>query len=81
MPTSSNTQRDSQEIPRTLEDAMKLLGLKDIPGLEDLDNPDPDLKRLFLEGLASYIQKKGLDWVKANRDTVMMGWEALLVTY
>ncbi|MDR0620792.1 MAG: hypothetical protein LBJ61_02795 [Deltaproteobacteria bacterium] len=81
MPTSSNTQKGSQEIPRTLEDAMKLLRLKEIPGIPDLSNPDPDLELDFLRGLARQIREKGLDWVKANRDTVMVGWEALLVAY
>jgi hypothetical protein len=81
MSTPSATRKDSPEIPKTLEEAMKLLGWEEIPGIEDPSHPDRDLEEDFLWGLANYIRKRGLDWVKANQDTVRWSWEALLVAY
>ncbi|MDR0621897.1 MAG: hypothetical protein LBJ61_08485 [Deltaproteobacteria bacterium] len=81
MPTSNNTQKDSPKIHLTLEDALELLGWTEIPGIEDLDNPDPVLKGIFLRTLESHLRKKGLDWVKTHKNQIMWEWEALLVVY
>jgi hypothetical protein len=59
-------QKDSSETPLTLEQGLKLLGLKKWP--EDWDY----LKlRIFLEGLASIFEREGATWVRFNRESIL----------
>jgi hypothetical protein len=58
--------KDSPEIPLTLEQGLKLLGLKKWP--EDWEF----LRlRIFLDGLTSIVEREGAAWVRFHRESVL----------
>ncbi|MDR3570053.1 MAG: hypothetical protein P4L43_18675 [Syntrophobacteraceae bacterium] len=56
----SNSPTTSQEARLTLEDALKLLDLTEVPG-------GPDYSGIFLGGTQRLLDSKGKDWVIKHR--------------
>lgn len=57
---SSNSLKDSQQTPLTLEHALSLLNLTELPGGNYLE-------AFFLKSTARLIAQNGEDWVRGNR--------------
>jgi hypothetical protein len=52
--------KTTEELPLTLEDALSLLEVKEVPG-------GPELSGLMIGGLQSFIERHGVDWVRQHR--------------
>ena len=65
--------KDSPEIPLTLEQGLKLLGLKKWP-----ENWEFLRLRIFLDGLASIVEREGATWVRFHRESILEELERLL---
>ncbi len=58
--------KDSSEIPLTMEQGLKLLGLEKWP--EDWDFLR---SRIFLDGLTSIVKREGAAWVRFHRESIL----------
>jgi hypothetical protein len=58
--SSSNSPKTSHETRLTLQDALKLLDLKEVPG-------GPEYSGIMIGGLERLIESKGKDWVIKHR--------------
>lgn len=56
----SNSPKTSPEPRLTLEDALKLLDLKEVPG-------GPEYSGIFLGGTQELLDSKGRDWIIKHR--------------
>ena len=68
-----STQKDFQETPLTLEHGLKLLGLKKWP-----ENWEFLRLRIFLDGLASIVNREGATWVRFHRESILEEFDRLL---
>jgi len=65
--------KDFSETPLTLEQGMKLLGLKKWPKDWELWKA-----RIFMDGLTSIVKREGQTWVRFNRESILEELERLL---
>jgi hypothetical protein len=65
--------KDFSETPLTLEQGMKLLGLKKWP-----ENWELWKAEIFLEGLTSIVKREGESWVRFHRESILEELEYLL---
>ena len=59
-------QKDFAEDPLTLEEGLKLLGLKKWPESWELWKVG-----IFLNGLAAIVKREGATWVRFNRESIL----------
>ena len=65
--------KDFPETPLTLEQGLKLLGLKKWPNDWELWKVG-----IFLDGLASIVKREGETWVRFHRESILEELEHLL---
>jgi len=58
--STSNSLKTSQETQLTLEDALNLLGLKEVPG-------GPEYSGIMIGGLQDLLNSMGRDWIIKHR--------------
>ena len=68
-----SVQKDFTEDPLTLEEGLKLLGLKKWPEGWELWKVG-----IFLNGLAAIVKREGATWVRFNRESILEELENLL---
>jgi len=70
-----SVRKDSPEAPLTLEQGLRLLGLKEWPEEWELWK-----LQLFVDGLASIIKREGEAWVRFNRGSILEELEHFMTT-
>ena len=68
-----SVRRDFSEIPLTVEQGLKLLGLKEWPQNWELWKVE-----IFVSALASIIQREGQTWVRFNRESILEEFEPIM---
>ncbi|MGO9021949.1 MAG: hypothetical protein ACLQVJ_26725 [Syntrophobacteraceae bacterium] len=66
-------QKDSPEAPLTLEQGLRLLGLKEWPEEWELWK-----LQIFVDGLASIVNREGATWVRFHRESILEELEHLM---
>jgi hypothetical protein len=69
-------QKGSTETELTLEQGLRLLGLKKWPEKWELWK-----LQIFLDGLASIVRREGEAWVRFNRESILKELDHLMVFY
>ena len=68
-----SVRKDFLDAPLTLEKGLKLLGLDKWP-----ENWELWKSRIFLDGLASIVNREGETWVRFNRESILEELDRLL---